>query len=110
MALPNAMFSNNSPASSRRHCSKVAQRLNPDQTRRYPDANSIAVVGTRLELVRRTDARVVTNSTVGAAVGRIIATIITHHMTKISAAYGGLPAGGLATICPPAVCINSISM
>jgi hypothetical protein len=52
----------------------------------------------------------VTNSTVGAAVGSIMATIITHHMTEIANAYVGLHAGSIGIICPPPMSIISISM
>ena len=44
------------------------------------------------------------------AVGGIIATIITHHMTEIANAYVGLHAGSIAIICPPPMSIISISM
>ena len=61
----------------------------------------MAVNGTRLEFPRRSHARAVTNSIVGAALGSIMAIIMTTHMPKISAAYGPLHAGGIAIICLP---------
>ena len=44
------------------------------------------------------------------AVGSIIVTVITHHMTEIANAYAGLYSGSIAIICPPPMSIISISM
>ncbi|MFT6580148.1 MAG: hypothetical protein ACJAU6_000575 [Alphaproteobacteria bacterium] len=79
----------NKPERSSPHCRPVATRLNPPQAIRYPTAKTpvgatgvfaAAPFALFLELIRAN------NNNIGAALGSIIAIIITHHMENISAA------------------------
>src|SRR5713226_6951442 len=88
MALVLAIAIDSSPARSSPHCAKAAMRLFFFYMMRRPPRKIQASSEGRTEAscLRRI---VVNNRTVGAALGTIMAIIITHHMTKTSAADNG---------------------
>src|SRR5208283_1666849 len=80
-----ASIGDSSRADSRPHCSAAATAQKPAQPSKYPAANkAVGTSGAPADLsLRLTRAN---RRSIGAALGSIIATIITHHMAKIRAA------------------------